>query len=130
ARPEATRLRALRRGRLAGVRRPRRGPGFRVRDESLRAAMAESPQSSPDRGRLRLTAMSTAEKIRDPQRLRQQVLDLAPWYFDIEVTEGLRTGAYVDAPERPGTTRIDVRIVDLMDGTMTPGEAFVPTDRA
>jgi SAM-dependent methyltransferase len=74
--------------------------------------------------------MSTAEKIRDPERLRQHVLDLAPWYFDIEVTEGLRTGLYVDAPERPGTTRIDVRIVDLMDGTMTPAEAFVPTDRA
>src|SRR5437667_1880524 len=92
--------------------------------------MAESPQSSLGSGRLRLTALSTAEKIRDPQRLRQQVLDLAPWYFDIEVTKGLRTGAYVDAPERPGTTRIDVRIVDLMDGTMTLGEAFVPTDRA
>jgi tRNA (mo5U34)-methyltransferase len=64
------------------------------------------------------------------ERLLEQVLDLAPWYFDIEVADGIRTGLYVDAPERPGTTRIEVRVVDLMEGTMAPREAFVPAERA
>lgn len=62
--------------------------------------------------------------------LRQQVLDLAPWYYDLEVADGIRTGLYVGAPERPGTTRIEVRVVDLVNGTMEPREAFVPTERA
>ncbi len=74
--------------------------------------------------------MTTSEKSPHVEPLRERVLELAPWYFDIEVSDGLRTSAYLDAPERAGTTRIDVHVIDQMDGSFEAREAFVPDDRA
>ena len=64
--------------------------------------------------------VGTSEKPIDRERLRAAVLDLAPWYFDIEVRDGLSTSLYLDAPSRPGTTEVPIRILDSMDGT-SPG---------
>src|SRR5438445_3354415 len=76
------------------------------------------------------STLGTSEKPIDRERLRAAVLDLAPWYFDIEVRDGLRTSLYLDAPQRPGTTRVLVRILDSVDGTASLTEAFVPAEHA
>jgi SAM-dependent methyltransferase len=68
-----------------------------------------------------------------PERLsadsiRSEILRLAPWYFDIEVADNLRTNLFLEAPERPGTSRIEVHMVQPESGAVSRRQAFVPRE--
>jgi SAM-dependent methyltransferase len=62
----------------------------------------------------------------DAAHIKSEILRLAPWYFDIEVAHGLRTSLYLDAPRRPGTTKITVALNE--DGEISSKEVFVPEE--
>lgn len=59
-------------------------------------------------------------------RIRAEVLQLAPWYYDVEVAHGVRTGEFLDAPEAPGATEITVE-VRQPQGHHVNRKAFVPS---
>jgi SAM-dependent methyltransferase len=60
--------------------------------------------------------------------MRSEILRLAPWYFDSEVVDGVRTSLFLDAPRREGTEKIAVEIVNSVDGTTTSRDAYVPEE--
>jgi tRNA (mo5U34)-methyltransferase len=60
--------------------------------------------------------------------IRSEILRLAPWYFDVEVANGIRTSLFLEAPDRPGTSPIDVQVVDTRTGAVSRRTAFVPDE--
>jgi tRNA (mo5U34)-methyltransferase len=66
----------------------------------------------------------------DTEAIRSEILRLAPWHLDIEVADGLRTSIFLDEPERPGTSKIEVQVMDAESGAVTRREAYVPEEHA
>jgi tRNA (mo5U34)-methyltransferase len=62
------------------------------------------------------------------EEIRSKILGLAPWYFDIEVTAGLRTSLYLDEQPRQGAVSIVVDLVNPVDGSTSQSETFVPAE--
>jgi tRNA (mo5U34)-methyltransferase len=66
----------------------------------------------------------SVKRTESGKHIESEILRLAPWYFDIEVAEGIRTSLYIDAPRRRGTTKITVTL--NRGGVMSSKEVFVP----
>ncbi len=66
----------------------------------------------------------------DTEAIRSEILRLAPWHLDIAVADGLRTSIYLDEPQRPGTSKIEVQVADLESGAVSSREAYVPEEHA
>jgi SAM-dependent methyltransferase len=70
--------------------------------------------------------LSSAEALREGS-LKDEVIRLSPWYFDMEVAGGLRTSAYLDTQPQPGFARVTVDFFPP-EGALERRQAFVPED--